>query len=66
MDFVDCLIHLNDNRLTEFSSTVYQPVLEAMYRSNLISPHRGAVYIDYSKAQLTLYRQAFRSQFYAL
>ncbi len=48
MDFVDCLIHLNDNYLTEFDAEVFQPVLEAMFKSNLVRPHRGAVFINCS------------------
>ena len=53
MDFVDCLIHLNDNFLREFSAEVYQPVLEAMFKSNLVRPHRGAIFINCSNTTQT-------------
>ena len=58
MDFVDCLIHLNDNFLREFSAEVYQPVLEAMFESNLVKPHRGAIFINSSKMDIDKFLSA--------
>ena len=58
MDFVDCLIHLNDNFLREFNAEVYQPVLEAMFESNLVKPHRGAIFINSSKMDIDKFLSA--------